>query len=56
MSGITRKHFTRAAEIVRAQPPQHQHAVAMAFVELFEEDNERFNYETFMYACGFEVD
>jgi hypothetical protein len=54
---LTKKHFIRAAEIVRAMvDAKNPHAgyVASAFEYLFSEYNPRFNRQCFLIACGFE--
>lgn len=52
MSGTTRKHYEKAAKIVRDQEPRHRIIVAQAFAALFDGDNVLFNHDRFMGACG----
>jgi hypothetical protein len=49
---LTKKHFIRAAEIVRSLRPESAPIVANSFVRLFEEFNPRFDHQRFLIACG----
>jgi hypothetical protein len=55
-SNMTKKHFEKAASIVRSYEPKdkkdvRQRAVALAFAELFETEP-RFDRARFLEACG----
>jgi len=56
---MTRKHFVRAAEIVRSyvesadfEITRHARYIADAYVNLFSEFNPRFDTQRFLTACG----
>lgn len=49
---MTKKHYIKAAEIVKHVPGEYRLIVAEAFVTLFLGDNPRFNKNRFMEACG----
>jgi hypothetical protein len=55
---MTRKHFIRAAEIVRTLVEVHNinsfaaPLIADAFIELFRAYNDRFDADRFLQACG----
>ena len=55
---MTRRHFIRAAEIVKAMVDadninsKSAHLVADAFIDLFSAYNDRFDTDRFLIACG----
>lgn len=51
MTGLQKRHFERAAEIVREAPPSTRTAIMQAFVRLFCEAP-RFDRGRFERACG----
>lgn len=59
---MTKKNYEKAAKIVRSTRQQmgrgHEATVQLieeSFVELFKDDNPRFNEERFRFACNREV-
>lgn len=51
---MTKKHFVRAAEIVREDVGynEYKQIVAKAFIQLFSTYNDRFDTARFLAACG----
>jgi hypothetical protein len=56
---MTRRHFIRAAQIVRSYVdsadsdiPRHARHVGEAYISLFSEFNPRFDTQRFLVACG----
>ncbi len=63
---MTKKHFIRMAEIIRAvldgygptaniTPHTQAECIAAAFIQLAREDNPRFDVDRFRRACGLEA-
>jgi|TARA_R100000900_G_scaffold129329_1_gene105161 hypothetical protein len=49
---MTRKHFTRTAQIVsKIQDPQVRRATALSFAAWFKEENSNFKTPMFIQAC-----
>jgi hypothetical protein len=48
---MSRKDYSKAAEIVKASPANHRALVACAFRDLFVNDNLRFDQARFFEAC-----
>jgi hypothetical protein len=55
---MTKKHFERAARIIKFITPtfENRMLLAKAFADYFTEENPRFDRERFMAACGLEPD
>jgi len=48
---MTKKDYQKAAEIARSADDEHRAAVTTAYIELFRDDNPRFDVERFSEAC-----
>lgn len=47
----TKKHFEKAAEIIRSEPLRSRKALFVAFSKFFHNENPRFDAERFAKAC-----
>ena len=54
-SNVQKRHFDKAALLVKAIPESQRWLVAQAFAVLFGEFNPRFDRARFFVACGLEV-
>jgi acyl-CoA hydrolase len=48
---MSRKEYTRAAEIIRFAKPEHRDSLINAFIDFFKGDNPRFDSDRFKDAC-----